>query len=448
MKFLFTLSLVLVLASSALSVEADDVPSRYWRAGADRNTGLCPNGAFINPGANETCAKVQSPSPELVKAMKESVGTASCNINELIANKQTIGQTLDQFSCTESGVNAGACITGLALPVFGGLQVVADGYVPKAQKLGVKLMDKRLESRMNRLVAKHSGAVLSGKAELAYAKKVIALSTQRIAMLDKIRAIDAKIVRKTLAKGMARRAIRTGAKVGSGVGAALLLYDAVTLVADTVEFVDDLTKAGKPTDRFKGMKGFIEFAQLSDKEQCELLAVPDNGLRQNYVSQSVAMQTYLSESMPEKVMVRCGPREGTKLALLKFRDGSTQMRGFTFDQDGNLKSASGYHMAVPMNPEAENNFANAERMDRAADSAQKKDFHMTVNGDEFTFSSDAVKKTDPALAARQEKKAIEESTRLTMVGPMVFEACEAAQEKAGSSPSGQGTPGVQVQDAK
>jgi len=447
MKFLFTFSFVLALTSSAFSLEADDVSSLYWRAGADKKTGLCPNGSYINPGANETCAKVQAPSPELIKAMKESVGSASCNINELIAVKQTIAHTLDQFYCSQDGIQAAVCTTGLSMPVYGGLRLVqAGGLVLNAKKLGADVLLKSMDIRMNRLVASRTaGAIKGGKAELALAKKVITLGAERIAMINQVRAIESEIAKKTVTKAVAGKVAKKLLMGASGVGTVLLVADVLMYAGDKVV---EANKTVKPTDRFKGIKGFSDFALLSDKEQCEQLAIPDNEIRESYVSQSVAMQTVLSARMPEKTIVKCGPREGTTMALLKFRDGTYQMRGFTYDDEGQLKSASGYHLAVPMNPEAEINFTNAYKLDQDPEAAQKKEFQMTVDKEDFTFSSGAVQKSDPGLAARQEKKAFEESTRLSMVGPLVYETCKASDAASAAGSSGQGKPSDRVQDAK
>lgn len=392
--------------------------------GSDANSaGRCASGVYINPGRNESCDQAAPLSSQNRELLLKAVGSAKCDVEELIGIKEKTRYILDQLLCSKDLLYSSLCAGGLTGAAYAGMKVV-EGQVAKieAQHATVGKAFSELDSQRKKAASVAVGLIKRGKADqgrliLDHASQS---GPQHKALRLDLQKIEAELVAK---KGVYSAAKKFG--VGTGLlSAALLVYDFGHLA---------ISKAGAPTltDEYKSLEGLVKFSELSDERICQLLAIPDNGLSRHFVSLSWMLQNELSKSMPLKAIHRCDHWPKSAQLLTSERDGTHRMLNMSYSETGSLSRVTGYRLIDPMSPDHDINFS--EREDNV-------DFIVEIPGSrpgfvqagsrarvEFSGATDSVSKVGAFTSAQT--RALEETRRFGLIAPTLAEACRA---KSGS----------------
>lgn len=395
---------------------AETVPYATLGIGQD---GRCASGVFINPGRNESCDQAAPVSTENRELLMKSVGSAKCDVEELIGIKEKTRYILDQFLCSKDALYSSLCAGGLAGTAYVGLKFVSN-QVTKAEAQHAMLstafgeLDSQRKKAANVAVGLiKRGKVDQGKLILDHASQS---GPQHKALRLDLQKIEAELVAK---KGVYSAAKKFG--LGTGLlSAALLVYDFGHLA---------ISKAGAPTltDEYKSLEGLVKFSELSDERICQLLAIPENGLSRHFVSLSWMLQNEISKSMPLKAIHRCDHWPKSAQLLTSERDGTHRMLTLNYSEAGSLSRVTGYRLVDPMSPDHDINFS--EREDNV-------DFIVELPGSrpgfvqagsrarvEFSGATDSVSKVGAFSAAQT--RALEETRRFGLIAPTLAEACRA-----------------------
>lgn len=422
--FVSLLSIFVIFSSIASADQRSDTINQFKAAGADGG-GRCPNGAFVILGRNQSCDSMPSPSVEQIAKLKKNVGDKTCNINELIGVKESIAYALDQFICASSFRFAAACASGLTLSIYASLRLSAGSatYNLIRDKADMSSMVKELNS----LHVKAQGKIIKGFAtadETNLLWQSAAISGERGRVLAELAKVTEEIAKQSGKKVAAAQIARTVFKGGG-------LLSSILLANDLLDDMLPVANAPMVTDKYKSFKGFVEFAKLSDAEQCDALSRSANELFINYAGINSLMQQRLSESLPVETTIKCNASElGSNYAVFKKRDGTSVLRSYEY-QNGDIKSYAGYELALPIDPKQSINFTKAAEIENAGIKRLKERTFLVfvdpkstvfVRGEEYGRSENKV--------SGPYKSALEEARIMALMQPLVEQAC-----RMGSAPT-------------